>query len=106
MLPSSARKNAQIITNMCMTGASASKCLSWLVQGDDIPTAPHETKHRRVMGARAKFTQADIKRAFAGAIAAGISAPKVQIDTNGNISIIAANQNRPAKDDESWGDLD
>jgi hypothetical protein len=58
------------------------------------------------MTARAKFTQSDIKRAFAGALAAGISAPKIEIDPQGKIVIIADQQKRTRKDDGEWADLD
>lgn len=58
------------------------------------------------MSARARFTQSDIKRAMAGAIAAGVSAPKIEIDPSGKIIIIADFQNRKPKDDGEWADLD
>lgn len=57
------------------------------------------------MTARARFTQADIRRAMAGAIAAGISTPKIEIDPTGKIIIIADPKTRKAKDEE-WADLD
>lgn len=57
------------------------------------------------MTARARFTQADIRRAMAGAIAAGVVAPKIEIDPTGKIIIIADPKIRKAKDDE-WADLD
>lgn len=57
------------------------------------------------MTARARFTQSDIKRAMAGAIAAGVTAPKIEIDPTGKIIIIADPKNRKAKDEE-WADLD
>lgn len=58
------------------------------------------------MSVRAKFTQADIKRAFAGAMAAGIATPKIEIDPTGKIIIIADLQKRTRKDDGEWADLD
>ena len=58
------------------------------------------------MSIRAKFTKADIKRAFSGALAAGIASPKIEIDQSGKIVIMADHQKRTIKDDGEWADLD
>jgi len=49
------------------------------------------------MTAPAKFTQSDITRAIKGAKAAGVAAPKVEIDPNGKIVIYT--ESRAANDD-------
>jgi len=58
------------------------------------------------VSARAKFTQTDIKRAFAGAAAAGLPDVKIEIDPTGKIVIIPRFEQRRAKDDSEWADLD
>lgn len=58
------------------------------------------------MTVRAKFTQTDIKRAFAGAMAAGLPDVKIEIDPTGKIVIIPRFDKRRGKDDSEWADLD
>lgn len=57
------------------------------------------------MTARARFTQSDIKRAMAGALAAGVAAPKIEIDPTGKIVIICDPKTRK-QDESEWADLD
>lgn len=58
------------------------------------------------MGERARFTQADMKRAAAGVLAAGLNIAKIEIDPNGKIVIIpGAAKNDNARLNE-WADLE
>lgn len=56
------------------------------------------------MTAPARFTKADVKRAVSGYIAAGLPAPVVRIDPNGNIEILPA-KGKQAHDNDEWADL-
>jgi hypothetical protein len=55
--------------------------------------------------AQARFTQADMKRAAAGVLAAGLNIAKIVIDPHGKIVIIPGT---PSKEDGSdeWADLE
>lgn len=57
------------------------------------------------MGARARFTQADLKRAVSGVVAAGVLVGRIEIDPSGKIVILPANSNDKAEDGE-WADLE
>lgn len=57
------------------------------------------------MTARAKFTQADIKRAVVGALASGLGIQKIEIDRDGKIVIITT-QAKPVADNDEWADLE
>lgn len=57
------------------------------------------------MSARARFTQADMKRATAGVLAAGLTIAKIVIDPTGKIVIIPSNDNTKPEMNE-WGDLE
>lgn len=57
------------------------------------------------MTARARFTQADLKRAASGTIAAGLSIARIEIDRDGKIVIIPADTGKAGNDNE-WGDLE
>ena len=56
------------------------------------------------MGAKLKFTQADLKRAVAGVTAAGIPIGRIEIDPNGRIVILPAT-GIAAHDNDEWADL-
>lgn len=51
-----------------------------------------------------RFKQADVKRAFAGALAAGVNV-KVTIDPRGNIVIVPINDAAAEAGDETWADF-
>jgi hypothetical protein len=56
--------------------------------------------------AQARFTQADLKRAAAGVVAAGLAIARIEIDREGKIVIIpGATQNQSGNDNE-WADLE
>ena len=57
------------------------------------------------MSARARFTQADMKRATAGVLAAGLAIAKIVIDPTGKIVIIPSNDNSIPGMNE-WADLE
>lgn len=57
------------------------------------------------MTAPARFKQADIKRAAAGVVAAGVPIAKIEIDPNGKIVIFPGTQQTPKNLDE-WSDLE
>jgi hypothetical protein len=58
------------------------------------------------MTAQARFTQADLKRAVAGVVAAGQAIARIEIDREGKIVIIpGAIKNRIGNDNE-WADLE
>lgn len=56
------------------------------------------------MTARAKFTQANVKRAVMGALSAGLGIQKIEIDRDGKIVIITT-QAKPVADNDEWADL-
>jgi len=58
------------------------------------------------MTAPARFTQGDLKRAAAGVLAAGLHIAKIQIDRDGNISIIPSVAKAAAENDDEWADLE
>lgn len=57
------------------------------------------------MTAQARFRQADIKRAAAGAIGAGLPIAKIEIDPTGKIVIIPGIPDKRAGVNE-WADLE
>lgn len=57
------------------------------------------------MTARAKFTQADIRRAVTGATMAGLGIQKIEIDREGKI-VIVTTQAKPVADNDEWADLE
>ena len=57
------------------------------------------------MTAHVRFKQADIKRAAAGTIAAGLAIAKIEIDPNGKIVIIPG-QPKPESEVNEWADLE
>ena len=58
------------------------------------------------MTAQPRFTQADLKRAAAGVVAAGLAIVRIEIDREGKIVIIPGpSQNRLGNDNE-WADLE
>ncbi len=57
------------------------------------------------MSAPARFTKADMKRATAGVLAAGLPIAKIEIDPNGKIIIIPGLAKNDAGDSE-WADLE
>lgn len=58
------------------------------------------------MTERARFTQADMKRAAAGVLAAGLHIAKISIDRDGSISIIPTVARPTAENDDEWADLE
>lgn len=57
------------------------------------------------MTAPVRFTKADLKRAAAGTLAAGLSIARIEIDPNGKIVIIPGKpENRQGVNE--WGDLE
>jgi hypothetical protein len=52
----------------------------------------------------ARFTQADVKRAVSGVVAAGVPVGAVRIDPNGNIEILPA-KGKQEHDNDEWADL-
>lgn len=58
------------------------------------------------MTAAAKFTKADVKRATAGVIAAGLPVRKIEIDHTGKIVILTGlPKNQADEDNSEWADL-
>lgn len=53
----------------------------------------------------AKFTQADVKRAASGTLAAGLNIAKIEIDPHGKIVIIPGDYKK-ARESNEWADLD
>lgn len=53
----------------------------------------------------ARFTKADVRRAIAGAIAAGQPVASYKIDPNGNIVVLLGEPKR-AHDNDEWADLE
>lgn len=51
-----------------------------------------------------RFTQADLRRAVAGATAAGVLVGRIEIEPNGKIVILPATL-KPAHDNDEWSDL-
>lgn len=58
------------------------------------------------MTAPARFTQADLRRAAAGVLAAGLGISQIRIDREGNISIIPSTGKPEAGNDDEWADLE
>ncbi len=54
------------------------------------------------MTARARFTQADIRRAMKAAQQAGYDEPRVIIYPSGQIEVVAGNKNQAANDEEDF----
>lgn len=57
------------------------------------------------MSAQARFTQADLKRATGGVLAAGLAVARIEIDPNGKIVIIPGSPKKAGEANE-WGDLE
>lgn len=57
------------------------------------------------MSAPARFTQADVKRAAAGILAAGLPVAKAIIHPNGQIEVLIGKP-RTAHDNDEWADLE
>lgn len=55
------------------------------------------------MTAQGRFREADVKRAAAGVVRAGIPIARIEIDRAGNIVIIPGQPN-PAKGSNDWAD--
>jgi hypothetical protein len=55
--------------------------------------------------APARFTQADVKRAASGTLAAGLNIAKIEIDPHGKIVIIPGDHKK-ARESNEWADLD
>lgn len=58
------------------------------------------------MTARARFTQADLRRAAAGTMAAGLGVARIEIDRDGKIVIIPGAPDKQAGNDNAWADLE
>ena len=58
------------------------------------------------MTARARFTQADLKRAAAGVTLAGIAIARIEIDRDGKIVIIPGSPKSEPGNDNEWADLE
>lgn len=58
------------------------------------------------MTARARFTQADVRRAAAATMAAGLGVARIEIDPNGKIVIIPGAPDKAAGNDNAWADLE
>lgn len=58
------------------------------------------------MTAQARFTQADLKRAAAGVVAAGLAIVRIEIDREGKIVIIPGGQQSLTGNDNEWADLE
>lgn len=54
----------------------------------------------------ARFRQADIKRAVAGMVSAGLSVAKVEIDASGKIVVIPGKPTTSPGNDNEWADLE
>ena len=57
------------------------------------------------MTAHVRFKQADVKRAAAGTLAAGLIIAKIEIDPNGKIVIIPGTP-KPESEVNEWADLE
>lgn len=57
------------------------------------------------MTGRARFTQADLKRAVSAVVAAGVKIGRIEIEPSGKIVIFPAQGDRPL-DDHEWADLE
>lgn len=57
------------------------------------------------MTAQARFTQADMRRAAAGVLAAGLNIAKIEIDLSGKIVIIPATGTPVVENPDEWADL-
>lgn len=51
-----------------------------------------------------RFTQADLRRAVAGVVSAGVLIGRIEIDPNGKIVILPAT-GKPEHDNDEWADL-
>lgn len=58
------------------------------------------------MTAPARFRQADVKRAVAGLVSAGLSVARVEIDAFGKIVIIPGKPTTRVGNDNEWADLE
>lgn len=58
------------------------------------------------MTAQARFTQADLKRAVAGVVAAGQAIARIEIDRDGKIVIIPGSAQSRTGNDNEWADLE
>ena len=58
------------------------------------------------MTAQARFTQADLKRAAAGVVAAGLPIARIEIDREGKIVIIPGATVSRLGNDNEWADLE
>lgn len=58
------------------------------------------------MTAQARFTQADLRRAVAGVVAAGLGVAKIEIDREGTIVIIPGLAKQQPGNDNEWADLE
>ena len=58
------------------------------------------------MTAPARFKQADVRRAAAGVVAAGLSVARVEIDSSGKIVVIPGKPTIEPRNDNEWGDLE
>jgi hypothetical protein len=58
------------------------------------------------MTARARFTQADLKRAAAGVTLAGMTIAEIVIDRKGDIRIILGSPKSEPGNDNEWADLE
>jgi hypothetical protein len=54
----------------------------------------------------ARFKQADVKRASAGAVAAGLTVARIEIDVSGKIVIVAGQPIIESENDNEWADLE
>ena len=57
------------------------------------------------MSKPARFTKADIKRAAAGALSAGLAIGRIIIKPTGEIEILPKS-GKPAHDNDEWADLE
>lgn len=53
----------------------------------------------------ARFTQSDLKRAYAGVTSAGMKVGRLEIDPNGKIVIHAATTALASSSGDSWADV-
>ena len=58
------------------------------------------------MTAPARFKQADVKRAGAGALSLGLTIARIEIEPNGKIVIIPGEPDPNAGNDNEWADLE
>lgn len=57
------------------------------------------------MTAPARFSQADIKRAASGVMAAGLNIARIEVDLTGKIVIIPG-EPKPGTESNEWADLE